>query len=136
MMHHEFEQIAGYEVSYEDYANIIEPMYTATNLSKQEFVKVIDKKRFALPTKAEMKKQMRKIAWKIFQECGLRDHIDEEKALYELAEKYAERFYHGECIITRDYAYCGTLQSRGCTFPEEVVIFWKDTDVERIALVG
>lgn len=33
MMHHEFERIAGYEVSYEDYTNIIEPMYMATDTS-------------------------------------------------------------------------------------------------------
>ena len=46
MMHHEFEQIAGYEVSYEDYTNIIEPMYMATNLSKQDFVKTINRKAF------------------------------------------------------------------------------------------
>ena len=29
MMKHEFEQIAGYEVTWEDYTNIIEPMYMA-----------------------------------------------------------------------------------------------------------
>lgn len=46
MMKFEFEQIAGYEVSNEDYDNIIEPMYMATNLSKYEFVKVVDRKRF------------------------------------------------------------------------------------------
>ena len=59
MMKVEFEKLAGYEVSFEDYNSIIEPMYMATDLSKEEFVKVIDKKRFALKTKkqyiAEMK---------------------------------------------------------------------------------
>ena len=44
MMHHEFETIAGYEVSYETYTNIIEPMYMATNLTKQEFVKLLNRK--------------------------------------------------------------------------------------------
>lgn len=48
MMKHEFERIAGYEVSAEDYNNIIEPMYMATDLSKEEFVKTISKKRFAV----------------------------------------------------------------------------------------
>ena len=48
MMHHEFEELAGYEVSYDDYTNIIEPMYNATNLSKREFVKTLDRKRFEL----------------------------------------------------------------------------------------
>ena len=51
MMKHEFEAIAGYEVSTEDYNNIIEPMYMATNLSKAEFVKTISKKRFAVVKK-------------------------------------------------------------------------------------
>lgn len=46
MMKHEFERIAGYEVSVEDYDNIIEPMYSATNVSKTEFVKMISRKRF------------------------------------------------------------------------------------------
>ena len=30
MMKHEFEALAGYEVSFEDYNNVIEPMYMAT----------------------------------------------------------------------------------------------------------
>ena len=46
MMHKEFEELAGYEVSFEDYNNIIEPMYMATNLSKQEFVKCLNLKFF------------------------------------------------------------------------------------------
>lgn len=48
MMKHEFEALAGYEVSVSDYDNIIEPMYMATELSKEEFAKVISKERFAL----------------------------------------------------------------------------------------
>ena len=46
MMKHEFEALAGYEVSTEDYTKVIEPMYMATDLSKADFVKVIDRKRF------------------------------------------------------------------------------------------
>lgn len=55
MMKHEFEEIAGYEVTTEDYEKIIEPMYMATNLTKQEFVKTISKKRFAVVKKEEEK---------------------------------------------------------------------------------
>ena len=62
MMKHEFEALAGYEVSFEDYNRIIEPMYMATELSKEDFVKCIDRKRFALPTKAELLAAMRKEA--------------------------------------------------------------------------
>lgn len=47
MMKHEFEELAGYTVSKDDYYSIIEPMYMATNMSKADFVKCIDKKRFA-----------------------------------------------------------------------------------------
>ena len=46
MMHKEFEELAGIEVSYEDYTNIIEPMYMATNMSKREFVKTLNLKFF------------------------------------------------------------------------------------------
>lgn len=46
MMKHEFEALAGYKVSNETYDNIIEPMYMATNLSKQEFVKTLNRKAF------------------------------------------------------------------------------------------
>lgn len=46
MMKQEFEALAGYEVSAEDYNNIIEPMYMATDLSKQDFVKTINRKAF------------------------------------------------------------------------------------------
>ena len=45
-MHKEFEEISGCEVSYEDYTNIIEPMYMATNMSKYEFVKTLNLKFF------------------------------------------------------------------------------------------
>ena len=55
MMKHEFEALAGYEVSWEDYNNIIEPMYMATNLPKDEFVKTLNKKRFAVVRKPEEK---------------------------------------------------------------------------------
>ena len=57
MMWEEFEKIAGYEVTYEDYTNVIEPMYNATNLSKQEFVKVIDRKRFYFRAKEKAEKK-------------------------------------------------------------------------------
>ena len=66
MMKVEFEQLAGYEVSMEDYSNIIEPMYMATNLSKQEFVQVVDRKRF------EVKKE------KTAEQIQLEETINEE----------------------------------------------------------
>ena len=63
MMWKEFEEIAGYEVSYEDYTNVIEPMYNATNLNKYDFVKTLNRKAFDLKAKkAEMVKEMKAIA--------------------------------------------------------------------------
>lgn len=51
MMKHEFEEIAGYEVSEKDYREIIEPMYMVTNLSKEEFTKVVNKKTVCIKDK-------------------------------------------------------------------------------------
>lgn len=138
MMHHEFEQLAGYEVSYETYVNVIEPMYNATNLTKQEFVKCLNKKAFALPTKAEMKKEMRKIANKVFQNCGIKSFIEEFDETQRIADSYAKRFY-GEssfALVCRGYAYCGIRQDRGCTYPETVVICDRDgNELDRVVLI-
>ena len=142
MMKHEFEEIAGYEVTDEAYNNIIEPMYMATNLDKRAFVKLLDKKAFALPTKGEMKRQMRKIANTIFEGCGATSFIEEDDALYELAREYARRFYgvtdtgNTYVIICRDYAYHGVRTDRGCTFPETIVIGCSDYEYERIVLIA
>jgi len=43
MLREEFEKLAGYKVSAEDYHRIIEPMYMATDLDKKAFVKSINK---------------------------------------------------------------------------------------------
>jgi len=44
MMWSEFEELAGYRVTRETYETVIEPMYMATNLSKRDFVKLINRK--------------------------------------------------------------------------------------------
>lgn len=72
MMKHEFERIAGYSVSWEDYNNIIEPMYNATTLDKSDFVKLLDRKRF------EVKPE--KSAELIAFEKSINDEIDAAKA--------------------------------------------------------
>lgn len=90
MMKFEFEELVGYEVSNEDYDNIIEPMYMAVNLSKQEFVKVIDRKRFEVKyqksqeqieleesIKEEIKELKESIKWH-------QDKIEAYKGFYEL----------------------------------------------------
>ncbi len=142
MMQKEFEELAGYEVSTETYNNVIEPMYMATNVTKQEFVKMLNKKAFALPTKAEMKREMRKIAGEIFNGCGLRAYHEEEEKLMKVAREYAKQFYGMEdggenyVLITHDYAYCGIPQKRGCTYPDELILIRRGYELERIALVG
>lgn len=147
MMKQEFEQLAGYEVSSSDYHDIIEPMYMATNLTKQEFVKTISKERFALPTKAQMRREMKKIAKMIFENCGRRSFWQEEAELQRIAWEYAERFYgirpgsRNEFVFfTRDYALYSVRQHQGCTFPETLVIEYSDElreiEYERINLIA
>lgn len=142
MMQREFEELAGYEVSFEDYNNIIEPMYTALpTVSKQDFVKMIDKKRFALPTKKEMVKEMKKIANDIFEKCGHVTTHKEEQELESLALRYAKRFHNLDwshdiksyVYFNREYEYPEI--GRGCTFPYELVIGRGIYEYERITLV-
>ena len=145
MMWKEFEELAGYEVSYETYNNVIEPMYNALpeSITKQQFVKMLDKKQFALPTKAQMLKEMKKIANFIFENCGVRSYYEEEDALDSLARAYAKRFFGMDFskdmkawfYFNRECAYRGSRMDRGCTFPEELVIGRDNTEYERITLV-
>ena len=140
MMKHEFEKLAGYEVSDNDYNNILEPMYMAINASKEEFVKMVDKKRFALPTKKQILNQMKKIAQHLCDTC---EHYTDYKAqleLEKLAREYARRFYNisiydinDYVILNRQYTY-PEIQ-RGCTYPCELVIGRKDFEFERTTLV-
>lgn len=46
MMKQEFEKLANIEVTEETYTTVIEPMYSATNLSKQDFIKTLNLKFF------------------------------------------------------------------------------------------
>lgn len=140
MMHKEFEEIAGYEVSFETYTNIIEPMYMATNLSKQEFVKLLDKKAFALPTRNEMKKEMKKIANHLFEICGHCTDWKSERELDEIAKEYAKRF-HGInwSMNTSSFVYFNKgyeyANEKGCSYPKELVIGVGRYEYERITLV-
>ena len=140
MMKHEFEALAGYEVSNEDYNKIIEPMYMATELSKAEFVKCIDRKRFALPTKKQIIKEMKKIAEHLHETCEHYTDYEAKDKLDEMAKAYAKRF-HGldwsndnkaYCIFIPEYYY-KELQ-RGCTYPKALLIGRDGREYERIEL--
>ena len=98
MMKHEFEALAGYEVSTEDYEKIIEPMYLATDLTKQEFVKTISKQRFALKPLKKIIKEMRECAESLKETCiydnlkmgyySKKDKAEFEKRLEEVYESF------------------------------------------------
>lgn len=96
MLKKEFEYYAGYEVSDNDYYNIIEPMYMATKLDKLEFVKTLNKKRFAEPTANDMVKKMKALA-KQYVELDNEDWVKANEIANELTDlchKYGERFFH------------------------------------------
>ena len=69
MMWKEFEELAGYEVSFDTYEKVIEPMYMATDLSKADFVKVINRK--AVELKRERKPMYRKIKVRDMTGCDM-----------------------------------------------------------------
>jgi len=122
MMKHEFEELAGYEVSVEDYANIIEPMYMATNLDKSEFVKVIDKKRFALKTKRQMQNEMKKIAKHLAETFTIYTDYEAKEKLHKLANEYVNRFY-GKGFSS--YVTYEMLWS--CYYPTKIEFFGSET---------
>ena len=143
MMKHEFEALAGYEVSAKDYTEIIEPMYMATpdSITKQEFVKMLDRKRFALPTRKQIVNQMKKIAQYCAEMCEHCSCWKEEQELEKIAHDYAKRFYGLDwsndmkvfAYFNREYAYPEI--GRGCTYPKELVVGYGEREYERITLV-
>lgn len=139
MMWKEFEEIAGYEVSFDDYNNIIEPMYMATNMSKADFVKCIDKKRFALKTRRQLVNEMKKKAEEIHEVVDHNGAYSLKDELREMAYRYAERFYGFDrnnldwwCYFNVEY----TLPNmRGCSFPVAIEIGYKNNNYERVELI-
>lgn len=92
MMKSEFEALAGYEVSFLDYSNIIEPMYMAlSDVSKAEFVKMIDKKRFALKPVKTIVKEMKKAAESLKETCDHYTDWETKDKLEASAREYLER---------------------------------------------
>lgn len=58
MLKQEFERLAKIEVSDETYSKIVEPMYMATGLTKDEFIKILNLKAIAVPRTKEIKKML------------------------------------------------------------------------------
>lgn len=142
MMWKEFEQIAGYEVSYEDYHNLIEPMYMAVgdNVNKFEFVKMIDKKRFALPTADKYLRDVRKEARYLKAICGFSSDIASEQRMEKAAHDYAKRKYGLDwsndtsvfVYFLTEYEYPEI--KRGCTYPVTMVIGRGSNEYARVKL--
>ena len=133
MLKEEFEKIAGYEVTGADYYNILEPMYMATDLSKEEFEETINKKRFALKTKRQIIQAMRKEAQHLAETCEHYTDHDAKERLEALKIEYTERFCYW-AVIEREYMYPEI--KRGCTYPNELIVYdIYGNEVERIWLV-
>lgn len=136
MMKHEFEELAGYEVTTEDYNNIIEPMYMATNLSKREFVKVIDKKRFALKTREQIVKEMKMCAKHLKDTCDNYTDYKGIDKLNALAEEFKERFFAYGFLINSKYTLEHLGECRGCSYPAEIEFYNSEYHtIEKIKLV-
>lgn len=120
MMKQEFEQIAGYEVSNTDYDNIIEPMYMATSLSKQDFVKTISRKRFALRPIKSIVREMRQIAEHLRESCEHYADWEAKERLESLCREYIERKewtrYAGHMVIDE-------MTIGKCYYPASVIIY-------------
>lgn len=115
MMKCEFEKIAGYRVSDEDYIEIIEPMYMATTLDKNEFVKCVDRERFDIQIKEE--KMIRKIRWLaevIKAKCHSDACINERAEMYKMIETLKDNFGY-ECELKEE-------NKLGITCPVELVV--------------
>ena len=142
MMHKEFEELAGYEVSYETYTNIIEPMYTALpdNITKAQFVKMLDKKAFALPDPKKMIREMRKLAEQIAEVVEHNGAYELKSKLEKLSHEYYKRVY--EIDWNNDIqAYCFMMtkttmpNGRGCSYPVELVMGYGHQEYARIKLI-
>lgn len=137
MMKHEFEALAGYKVTDEDYTNIIEPMYMAVKLDKAEFVKCVNRKRFEVKVKTERRyiNEIKKIAQFLYENCGRKSYWEEKDQIDKLTREMEKQF--GYIVITID-GYEFEEVRRGCTYPKELIFYTNDsiaTEIKRTALI-
>ena len=132
MMKHEFEALAGYEVSLDDYNNIIEPMYMATNLNKADFVKCIDKKRFALKSQKQIINLIKKEARHLAETCEHYTDYESKERIDDLLHELEKRF-GGEWFTCNGYTI-PELQ-RGCTYPNRLIQYIGDLKTNEINLI-
>lgn len=123
MMYEEFMNLAGYEVSYSDYTNIIEPMYMALDLDKSDFIKCINRKRFELEPLDKIHKRMIKLANQIKDTCTHYTDYEAYDQIESLAENYKNRLQaFNYQIETTEKLYNGCYHST-CYYPCRVVIY-------------
>lgn len=117
MTKQEFEKIAGYEVSFDDYSKIIEPMYSASPLDKFEFVKCLNKSRFAIKDKRKYISEIKSIGKAIIKKCGHTTTHEEEDKLCTLTKEFCDRF--GYSYVCPEYGY-EFPDNRGCRFIKRI----------------
>lgn len=120
MMKEEFEKLAGYEVSSNDYYNIIEKMYMAVDMSKADFVKTIDKKRFALKPIKQILKEMRQTAELLKDTC---DHYIDVKASEQLENQIREYITRRGWEGKAGFMLNTKQTARRCYYPATVSIY-------------
>ena len=135
MNHQEFMQIAGYEVSYETYKNIIEPMYMTTDIiDKKEFCKSFSKKLFAIKPTDKLVKELRDMAKDLQYAAKYGLYVGDKMTDFKkLCSDYQKRQYNNdyyEFEFANDSYYDYT---HGCyrkiyerDFIKSLVIFHKD----------
>ena len=143
MMYDEFMRLAGYEVTRETYDTIIEPMYMAMpdNIGKTQFIAMLDRKAFALPTRQQMIRTMKKMARHLAETCEHYTDYETAEEMEKTAHDFAKRFYgidwthdsKAYVFFNREYTYPDI--KRGCTYPCELVIGRDGHDYDHIKLV-
>ena len=98
MMKEEFENIAGYKVTGYDYRKIIEPMYMSTSLSKEEFVKSINRKYFELTPEKKDIEEIRNYATELQQNAKNNGEFFAPKKFRTMLEDYARKYYDSNNI--------------------------------------
>lgn len=135
MMIQEFEKLAGYEVNYNDYVNIIEPMYMAVKLNKADFIQCLNRKRFEVKKKTERQyiNEIKKIAEFLYDNCGRSSFWKEKDQIAKLTREMEKQF--GYIVFTIDGYEYPEVQ-RGCTYPRELVFYTqKGSEIKRVQLV-
>lgn len=119
MMKQEFEDLTGWSVTDRDFYEIIEPMYMSTTLTKKEFVKSLNNKRFDVNIKKkELIRKIKRTACMIRKNCDHFVDVENEVMLDKLIKEYSN-FFPWEC----NYSSFSDGTRQGCSYPREIVIY-------------